>query len=197
MEKILVVGVSGCRGFLAKQLRDRTDIEWVDRTTDIDYYLHLGSPTFTGKDLTQENAQVMHRYVKETIELVDNLTVPIIFASTTGVDDIQLDHTGSTCYNLAKLYIENYIINHCKNYMILRVGTIVSSDLTHILEMKPDRLQQRILRKDYKGIPMEDKYLDINDFVNITADKIKCFETGIVNYNLKTIKLSELLALGK
>ena len=81
--------------------------------------------------------------------------------------------------------------------MILRIGTIVASDLTDMMGMKPDRLQQRILRGDYKGIPLEDKYLDIKDFVNTTADKIKDFKTGIVTYNLKTIKLSELIALGK
>jgi len=191
------VGVSGYNGYLASKLRHRHDINWVDRNTDIDYYFHMGSPTFTEKELTQANAQVMHRYVKETIDLIDNLKVPLIFASTTGVEDIQLDHKGSTCYNLAKLYLENYIINHCKTYMILRIGTIVASDLTDMMGMKPDRLQPRILRGDYKGIPLEDKYLDIKDFVNTTADKIKDFKTGIVNYNLKTIKLSELIALGK
>jgi Tryptophan halogenase len=193
----VTVGVSGYHGYLASKLRHRPDVNWVDRTSDIDYYLHLGSPTFTEAELTQANAQTMHQYVKETIELIDSLKVPIIFASTTGVDDIRLDHKGSTCYNLAKLYLENYIINHCDNYMILRIGTIVASDLIDVMGMKPDRLQQRILRGDYKGIPMEDKYLDIKDFVNTTADKIKSFKTGIVNYNLKTIKLSELIALGK
>jgi hypothetical protein len=189
----LTVGVSGFHGFLASRLRNRLDINWVDRNNDIDYYLHLGSPTFTEEELTKENAQVMHRYVKETIELIDNLTVPIIFASTTGVDDIQLDHKGSTAYNLAKLYIENYIINNCEKYMILRIGTVVSTGLRDVLEMKPNRIQPRILRGEFTGIPLEDKYLNIEDFVNTTSDKIKNFKNGIVTYKLKTMKLSELI----
>jgi nucleoside-diphosphate-sugar epimerase len=192
----VTVGVSGYNGFLASKLKDRLDIDWVDRTTNIDYYLHLGSPTFTDAELTTENAQAMHRYVKETIELIDNLKVPIIFASTTGVDDIQLDHKGSTCYNLAKLYIENYIINNCEKYMILRIGTVISTSLRDVLQMKPNRIQQRIMQGNYKGIPLEDKYLNVEDFVNTTADSIRNFKNGIVTYNLKKIKLSELMPKG-
>jgi hypothetical protein len=191
----ITVGVSGYNGFLASKLRTRLDIDWANRTTNIDYYLHLGSPTFTDAELTKENAQAMHRYVKETIELIDNLTVPIIFASTTGVDDIQLDHKGSTCYNLAKLYIENYIINNCEKYIILRIGTVISKSLKDVLQMKPDRLQQRIIQGNYTGIPLEDNYLNVEEFVNTTANIIHNFKNGIVTYNLQKIKLSELIKI--
>lgn len=119
------VGLSGWGGFLATKLRERTEVEWVESNTDVDVFVHLGSPTFTQAELHQHDAQVMHQYVRETVKLIDRTDAPFVFASTTGVDDIQLDHKGSTSYNLGKLYLENYVINNCDKYIILRIGTIV------------------------------------------------------------------------
>jgi nucleoside-diphosphate-sugar epimerase len=191
------VGLSGWGGFLATKLRERTEVEWVEGNKDVDVFVHLGSPTFTQAELHQHDAHVMHQYVRETIKLIDRTDAPFIFASTTGVDDIQLDHNGSTSYNLGKLYLENYVINNCDKYTILRIGTIVSSDPADIELMKPDRLQPRIKRNDLTNIPFEDYYLDVDTFVNTTMDSILNFKNGIVEYELTKYTLPKLVLLGK
>jgi hypothetical protein len=191
------VGLSGWGGFLATKLRDRIEIEWVEDTENIDCYLHLGSPTFTHPELSMHDAQVVHQYVKDSMRLINRLDVPVVFGSTTGVDDIQLDHKGSTAYNLGKLFLENYIINNCQQYMILRIGTVISSNSTDISLMKPDRIQPRLGRGDVSNIEFEDYYLDIDVFVNTTIEKLLNFKTGIVTYNLTKLTLPKLMALGK
>jgi len=191
------VGLSGWGGFLATKLRERTEVEWVESNTDVDVFVHLGSPTFTQAELHQHDAQVMHQYVRETVKLIDRTDAPFVFASTTGVDDIQLDHKWSTSYNLGKLYLENYVINNCDKYIILRIGTIVSKDPADIALMKPDRLQQRIKRNDLTNIPFEDYYLDVDTFVNTTMDSILKFKNGIVEYELTKYTLPKLVLLGK
>jgi nucleoside-diphosphate-sugar epimerase len=143
------VAITGWDGFLSTKLRNTTDIEWVEYPNKSDVLLHLGSPTFTEDELNQHDAQIMHQYVRETIKIVDRFTGHIIFASTTGVDDIKLDHTGSTSYNLSKLYLENYIINNCDSSAVLRIGTVVSNDLNDI------NLRDLIYRSRIKAIENE------------------------------------------
>jgi len=191
------VGLSGWNGFLARKLRERTEIEWVNSTYGIDCYLHLGSPTFTEEQINAEQSRVMHEYVKSSMALIDSLSVPIIFGSTTGVDDIQYDHTGSTSYNLSKLFLENYIVNHCKEYTILRIGSIISSRLEDVQMMKPDRLQQQILARNYRNVPMLDNYLDVDVFVNTTIDCIQNSKRGIINYKLQQMSMVSMTTLVK
>ena len=190
------VGLSGWDGFLATKLRERTEVEWINDNKNVDMFVHMGSPTFTQAELHQHDAQVMHQYVRETVKLIDRTEAPFVFASTTGVNDIQLDHAGSTSYNLGKMYLENYVINNCDKYIILRIGTIVSNSLNDIQKMKSDRLQQRILRKDYTNIPMVDYYLDVDAFVDTTMKSILNFKNGILEYPLTKITLSELIKMG-
>jgi nucleoside-diphosphate-sugar epimerase len=189
------VGVTGWNGFLASKLRQRNGIEWTEDIKDCDILFLLGSPTYTSADIDKQGAQVMHRYVNETIKIIDAFSGPVVFASSTGVDDIQLDHTGSTSYNLAKLYLENYVINHCDQWAILRIGTIISKDPDDIAAMKSDRIQPRVKSKDLSNIEWQDYYLYVDDFVNTTVDLIKNFKTGIVEYPLVRLTLTELAKL--
>jgi hypothetical protein len=62
--------------------------------------------------------------------------------------------------------------------------------------MKDDRLQQRILRKDYSNIPFEDYYLDVDAFVTTTVDAIVHFKNGILEYPLEKVTLSKLIQIG-
>ncbi len=186
------VSITGWNGFLANKLRERRDIEWVQYPEEADYVFLLGSPTFTSSSLTQENAQAMHQYVKETMEIVDKTTVPIFFASTTGVSDIELDHEGTTAYNLSKLFLENYIINHCEEYTICRIGTIITRDVKDFRIMKNDRVQKRIMNGNYEGVPGVDEYLDVNTFVEVTIDAMQNFETQILEYPLEVIGTQQL-----
>ena len=187
------VGLSGFHGFLANKLKERTEIEWVDGVDDIDYYIHMGSPTFTEEDIGSDESKVMHQYVKSSMKLIDDLSVPILFASSTGVDDIQLDHSGSTSYNLSKLFLENYIIHNCPKYTILRIGTIFSPHIEDVHSMKPDRIQPRLLRKEFKGIPFQDYYLNVDVFVDVTINAILNFNTGIVEFPLEQKRLTDLI----
>ena len=187
------VGLTGYNGFLASKLRNRQEIEWVDGVHNVDCLFLLGSPTFTGSELTAEDGKVMHSYVKQTVELIDNFKGHIAFASTTGVDDISLDHDGSTSYNLAKLYLENYIISNCSQYQIFRIGTIYSNSRTDVDVMKPDRIQPRIMRKDIKGIPFKDHYLDVDVFVQHTVDTLRGGHNGIFEYALEEKTIAGLM----
>ena len=187
------VGISGWAGFLATKLRERTDVEWVDSTGNIDCYLHLGGPTFTQEELSEHDAQVMHQYIRESIKMIDRLQVPVILGSTTGVGDIRLDHTGSTSYNLSKLYLENYVLNNCDDSLILRIGTIYSNNINDVLQMKQDRIQPRLLRKDTQGIPFEDHYLNVDIFVNTTINAIINKQKGILTYQLDKLTMPKLM----
>ena len=190
------VTLTGWDGFLSRKLRENKNIQWQKEFHNSDFILLMGSPTFTGLNISKEEAKVLHNYVKETIDIIDkNLEKPIIFCSTTGVDDIDLDHQGSTAYNLSKLYLENYIINNVERWSILRIGTIISKDINDVMMMKSDRIQNRILKKEIQGIPFEDKYLHIETFVNSTIDLLKDFKVGIHYYNLVKYTLPKLSLL--
>lgn len=191
------VHLTGWNGFLARKLREHAAIDWVEDGKDTDILFLMGSPTFTNIELSQHDAQVVHQYVRDTIKIIDRYPNHIIFASTSGVDDVRMDHKGSSCYNLGKLYLENYIINNCESYCILRIGTIISSKASDISMMRPDRIQQRIARKDFTNIPIFDQYLDIDVFVESTIKVINTKRNGIYEYPLKQQTLPELIRLGK
>jgi len=82
------VSLTGWNGFLSKKLRERTEIKWQEDVNGSDILFLMGSPTFTGSTLDKNDSQVMHNYVKNTINKIDSYSNPIIFASTTGVNDI-------------------------------------------------------------------------------------------------------------
>lgn len=191
------IALTGWGGFLATKLREQQDIDWTEEVSGADTLVLMGSPTFTHPELSEHDAQVVHQYVRSTIKIIDRYPGNIIFASTTGVNDIQLDHRGTTAYNLAKLYLENYIINHTPNYAILRIGTIVSSRASDVALMKPDRVQPRVHRGDLTGIPFTDKYLEVDVFVNTTTKLLHNFKSGIYDYDLTQLTLSKLSLLGK
>lgn len=191
------VALTGYNGFLAKKLRECSEIQWVEETDNADAILHLGSPTFTHGELTQHDAQVMHQYVKESMRIIDRFDGPVIFASTTGTDDIQLDHSGSTAYNLGKLFLENYVINNADKYLILRIGTIVSKRLSDIKSMRSDRVQPRILKNDFSNIEDTDHYLDVDVFVEVTINAILNSHKGILTYPLTKLTRTELLLYGR
>ena len=187
------VALTGWNGFLATKLRARTEIDWQESFEGSDALLLMGSPTFTHSELSIHDAQVVHQYVRETIKIVDRYPNRIIFASSTGVDDIQLDHKGSTAYNLGKLYIENYIVNNADEYTILRIGTIYSNSQADVDAMKPDRVQPRLMLKDLAGIPFEDYYLNVDTFVDVTIDKLLNPANEIVEYPLDNLTLTRLM----
>lgn len=189
------VCMTGWHGFLSSKLRECEQIDWRDSPVGTDVLVLMGSPTFTQHELSQNDAQDMHTYVRDTIRLIDSYAGRIVFASTTGVDDIQLDHAGSTAYNLAKLYLENYIVNHCSKYTILRIGTIVSKRKSDVTRMKPDRVQPKIAQGVF-DVDDVDYYLDVDTFVNSTIKYILDQENGIKEYELIKLTKMQLMFYG-
>lgn len=189
------IALTGWNGFLATKLRERTEVEWTEDINNSDALVLMGGPTFTDEELDIHDAQVMHQYVRETIKIVDRYHGHIIFASTTGVDDLQFNHKGSTSYNLGKLYLENYILYEADSCAILRIGTVVSDKIRDVNLMKPDRVQPMA----HRGIwpQWEDKYLMINEFVNTTLDAILTNKQGIIDYPLVTLNIAQLKSLAK
>lgn len=189
------VTLTGWNGFLATKLREHTEIEWTeDLNTDV--LVLMGSPVFTDAELGIHDAQVLHQYVRETIKIIDRFEGHIIFASTTGVNDIQLDHKGSTSYNLAKLYLENYLLYEADSSAVLRIGTVVSDKPSDIAMMKPDRIQPMMLN-DIMPKEWDDEYLLVEDFVNTTIEAIITKKTGIVEYPLVKMSLIDLKRITK
>lgn len=182
--------ITGENGFLFNELKPH-----LESYNGKDGIFLLGSPTFD-HDLTKENSRELHRYVQETLQLInENKNKYIIFASSTSVDDINFSHSGSMSYALCKLFIENYIVNHCEDYLILRIGNIVSSDINTIRKMKETRIQQRILKKKYKNIPISDEYLNIETFIKETVEAINDHKTGIFEYTLTKMKITTLIKM--
>lgn len=177
--------ITGENGFLYNQLN----------LEDSDFIFLLGSPTFDG-EITLEQSKKLHEYVQSTIKIInENTTKYIIFASSTGVNDVDFNHKGSMPYTLAKLFLENYIITYCDNYCILRIGTIITKDKSKIKMMKKSRIQNRILRKEYSNIPLFDYYLDLDEFIKITKEIINERKTGIIEYKLTKYSLSDLIRI--
>lgn len=194
------IGLSGIEGFLASKLQECKEHSWTTSEDAVDIFLHIGSPTFTSDTIDTPASKIMHKYVRDSIDLFDRLEskkIPIVFASSTGVDDIQLDHSGSTSYNLSKLFLENYLIHNCSKYLILRIGTIYSRSAADILAMKPDRIQRRILQGNLSNISTSDYYLDVNVFVNTTLDQLNSIDNRIVEYELDQLSLINLVRLTK
>lgn len=185
--------ITGMNGLLAHKLMQSDRYEWSDDPRSSDALFLLGSPTCGYGELPAEFGTNMHAYVEQTIDLISNHGKPIIFASTTGVNDISTDHAGHTTYNLAKLYLENYIIHNVEQYLILRIGTIVSRSRNDVDMMKPDRVQQRLRRKEYTTIDTQDSYLDINTFVEHTLDNISTINNQIIEYPHISLSLFDLM----
>lgn len=176
--------ITGENGFLYSQL--------YNKLPEDNYLFLLGSPTFDD-ELTRENSIKLHEYVKETIELINNNKDKyIIFASSTGVDDIDYEHKGYMTYTIAKLYLENYIITYCEEYLILRIGTIISNNKELILKMKNSRIQQKILNKTIKEYPNQ-MFLTLDNFLSETISAIKNKTIGIYHYSLTPMNFLQLL----
>lgn len=187
------IGITGFNGFLSKKIRERTEFDWTDNLNDCDIIFHLGCPTFPAYMSTRENVQ-MYDYVKQTMSMVDEFKAkPFIFASTTGVLNMHYDHSSSMSYDVSKLFLENYVINNCEKYLILRIGSIISDNINDVMSMKPDRVQRRLLNKDTKDIPFEDYYLFVNDFVDVTISELANINNRIIDYPYKKIQMHKLL----
>lgn len=163
--------ITGPNGFLYNEL----DIEDSE-----DLLFLLGSPT------TDDKIK-LNNYVSSTKELINaNNGKYIVFASNAWIE------THNDDYSNSKKELENYIKQNCTNYLILKIGDIISNQLSKVSQMKSNRIQQKILRNDLSDIPFESEYLDLNQFLKETKDAIKNKETGVHNYNLIKLNMIEL-----
>lgn len=163
--------ITGPDGFLYNQLtmEDSDDLLFL-----------LGSPTTDDKVILDE-------YVKSTKDLIrNNKHKYTVFASTAWIDQ------SDDYYNNAKKELEVFIAENCEKYLILKIADIISTDLEKVKQMKADRMQQQILQGNLSEIPMKGHYLDLNIFIAETQHAIRNGETGVHNYSLVELTLSEI-----
>lgn len=183
------VCLTGWGGYLAYCLMQTSQVpwRWTRGPENTDALFLLGGPTYTSLTEEPDERSVMEKYYNDTVELINGYNERIIFASTTGVNDPVLKP-----YTEVKYRLEQYIIEHCQDYLILRIGSIISDDQRHISIMKPDRIQPRMQRGDYTGIKFTDHYLHTNTFVEETLIAINSGRQGIMDYSLQPLTLLEL-----
>ena len=58
--------------------------------------------------------------------------------------------------------------------------------------MKPNRIQQQILKNDLSDIPFISQYLDLDQFVKETNEAVNNKNTGVHYYKLSELNLMEL-----
>ena len=190
------IHITGHNGFLAKKIIQNIpdNIKLSDK--DFDIYFDLGATIFTSNTISQEQCKLLFDEMIEKINIWKNLDdkINILFASSTGVNDISLEHDNSTCYNLYKLTMENWLMNNKKNFTILRIGTIYSTNPNDYKIMKTDRVPFRIRNKNFKDIPMIDEYLDIKNFIKKTLYIIENITAApqIVEYELDELSIIQL-----
>lgn len=163
--------ITGPNGFLYNQLTipDSDDLLFL-----------LGSPTTDDKVILDE-------YVKSTKKLIrNNKHKYTVFASTAWIDQ------SDDYYNNAKKELEVFIAENCEKYLILKIADVISTSLEKVNQMKPDRMQQQILQGNLSEIPMKGHYLDLNIFIAETQHAIRNRETGVHNYSLAELTLSEI-----
>lgn len=190
--------VTGQRGFIARKLFERTDVEWVMSPHDqYDTIVLAGSPTLAKPDFTREDGRQFHTYVVETIQLLE--TIPqqkkVLFVSTQSPAMISDKHDGNMPYLLAKLFLENYIIHHRDNYQIHRMGTIISRKRSDIMMMKPDRIQREILDKQTSNLRPTEDYVFVEDAIDSIIGGIYNSNNDIVYYPSTTMTSLELIKL--
>jgi len=191
------VHITGPNGYLARKLQERNDWEW---TTGDEYDIMLlcGSPTHASEEtIPLDEGKVYHKYVIDTIQMMEKIPqeVPIVFISTSDPDMIDIEHEGSTTYNLAKMFLESYIVHYRKHYQIHRMGTLISHRLDDIKMMKPDRIQQRILARDYSEVMDEDWFVYTDVAVDILINAMGMINNDIVHYPDERLTKLDLLKL--
>ena len=163
--------ITGPNGFLYNEL----DIQDTD-----DLLFLLGGPT-------TDDESKLDEYVKSTKELVTNNTDKyVVFASNAWVDH------HNDLYSNAKKELEQFIKQSCTKHLILRIGDIISSNIEKVKKMKPDRIQQQILRNELSDIPFISQYLDLDQFVKETNKVVNNKNTGVHYYKLSELNLMEL-----
>jgi len=185
--------INGKNSYLIQKILEKYD-------DNPDIYLDFGAITCTKDNIPKDICTKIHQEYLDRIERWKHIDNLIVFASSTGVNDINLDHNGSTCYNLAKLMAENWLINSNKKYLILRIGTIYSTHPGDYDIMKQDRLPARIKRGDFKDMDLtaKDYYLDVDVFVDTTISEIEGYtKNKIVYYNLDYLNILALKRLIK
>jgi len=185
--------------YLVKKLLEKN----IDFKNTDPIFLDFKANIFTGNKIPKDICKKIHKEYLDRIEYYKNLSddILIVFASSTGVNDISINHDGSTCYNLAKLMTENWLLNSNKKYIILRIGTIYSTHKKDYNFMKKDRIPYKIFHNkisDLKDLGIsnlgeKDYYLDIDNFVDTTIYEIENYNKNkIVKYNLEKLSIIDL-----
>ena len=163
-------------GLIAKALKEIDAPEMVFFASGVSNSLETNSSAFKREvDL-----------LKKTIE--ENTDKKLIYFSTLSIDD---QSKQDSAYVWHKKEIENYIQNHCKNYLVLRIGNIVGNGgnentLFNFLKNKINSSTKFNLHTKARRL-----LVDMDDITKFLAENSKVLHHQILNfaypnyYNLK------------
>ena len=215
MIKKYKVHITGWNGFLATKLRQYltkfpSDVfELTSSTLDYDIYFDLGSTISTQTPIPKDICKKINRETISKIEMYDQIpkNIPIIFGSSTGVLTLYNKDDESSCYDVCKMMLENWITYFKDSYLILRIDNIYSLDISDYSFMKKDRVPSRVYhnsltKEDIHQLNIIDTYLETNNFLIETIFEIEKFiltrESKVYTYkNIEELTLLDLIKLLK
>lgn len=184
------IKITGENGFLASYIKKEFEVY----DDDFDVLFLFGSPTFESKNIL--DLQIYHKYVEETIKIINETSKPIIFASSNDVYHISSGNIFENMYAISKIFIESYIIANCKEYLILRIPIILSKNKDDILSFKPNRIQKELLINPLSfNLDKKINALFINDFIKTLKLEILSINNRIIDFEGEDISYLKLIKL--
>lgn len=186
------IKITGENGFLASYIKKEFEVY----DEDFDVLFLFGSPTFESKDIL--DLQIYHKYIEETIKIINETSKPIIFASSNDVYHISSGNIFENMYAISKIFIESYIIANCKEYLILRIPIILSKNKNDILTFKSNRIQKELLINPLSfNLDKKINALFINDFIKTLKIEILNINNRIIDFESEDISYLKLIKLNK
>ena len=104
---------------------------------------------------------------KKLIKWCNDREITLIYASSEGVEDCETLNVYQKIYNTSKFLNEEMIKTYCKKYRILRIPRVYSKDRNKglIKALKEEKV--------YDPLNIEVEFIDLQDFLKQTFDKIE------------------------
>ena len=176
--------ITGANGYLASSLYEHIqgpkikfegDVRNYQEFSNIETILHFASPSdiYGFKNKKKLTTTILNGTIN-MVKLAEATGAKLIFASTMGVVDVDVNDTYSSC----KLAAEHLVQCSCQKYLILRIPRVYS----------PCRRGGLMRQLREKTIPHNDKckyikFITLDDFIEQTLSVLK-FTNIIHEYNI-------------
>lgn len=166
---------SDSKGFLISNL-----IPYIEKSNITNIFFHFGCPSCKERFISKENLyNKMIVSTKDVIEFCLEKNLKLVYASSEG-SGVKDSHFLQNLYNQYKKECEDLIINSGLEFLILRIPRVYGNINKGILNLN-------IIDNPLKPL----NYLDINDFVNQTINKLHL--SGIIKYNTSKNNLRDII----